>query len=327
MFRFSSLLCRTEEDASPARPLQVRPEPAAAPAWSVALDGSADTSSCVSDRVRRDLDEQMQRLAELLDRVESLDFDEQAAAGDVLTIHSAPARESAIELDHAAEEHFPAAQHDDPAVPFAEPPPGPTFSVLSADGPDQAADTPAPHLVACEIVLASGVFTRPAELAEQELGQPDTLQQPGQSGLPPKCAAKEPSGSSTEISRTGFLMDPAGSSGSTSDPNSAESASVKTGTQRPGIACDYADSGDRHSIGAKQDGGPAAPAAAQQPARRARRASRPGPVDGLVRPNAAAAVAVPQHAESQMLNVLAVCGGLLTLAALLYVAADLLSWF
>jgi hypothetical protein len=87
MFQFSNLLTRQDAGAGGRRPSTA--DSHAGPS----SPGTADEDSCagdagqfVSDRVRRDLDDQMQRLADLLDRVESQEFDREVESADIFSL-------------------------------------------------------------------------------------------------------------------------------------------------------------------------------------------------------------------------------------------------
>ena len=79
MLRFSSLLSKSEPGER-----QRRNESGATADGTVASGSPEPTSQPGSDRARREIDEQMKRLADLLDRVESLDFEQQAVADAAL---------------------------------------------------------------------------------------------------------------------------------------------------------------------------------------------------------------------------------------------------
>ena len=86
MFQFSSLLTRPEADQSRRRVTVDKPTNSP----HISTDETRDTDflrdHCVSDRVRQHLDEQMQRLADLLNRVESQEFDQEASTADIFSM-------------------------------------------------------------------------------------------------------------------------------------------------------------------------------------------------------------------------------------------------
>jgi len=87
MFQFSTLLTRQDAGISRRRPSAANPQPVRLSAHDNADDSLASPADhCVSDRVRRDLDDQMLRLGELLDRVESLEFEREAEAAEIFSI-------------------------------------------------------------------------------------------------------------------------------------------------------------------------------------------------------------------------------------------------
>lgn len=87
MFQFSTLLTRPDAGTNRRRLSDADPEPRSS---SARLNDENSLMSaagqCVTDRVRRDLDDQMQRLAELLDRVESLEFEREAESADIFSL-------------------------------------------------------------------------------------------------------------------------------------------------------------------------------------------------------------------------------------------------
>jgi hypothetical protein len=146
MFQFSRLLSKSASRVRPDDGLEHCESPDAEPA--------VQASDCVSERVRRDLDEQMARLQQLLDRVESLEFEQAAASADLFS----------TQPEVSPTEPQPASAHDPTASEAARQvsqAPGITCDAAAVPnwgGMDQAATQP--QLSACEIVLGGGVRAR-----------------------------------------------------------------------------------------------------------------------------------------------------------------------
>ncbi|GEM_PF-4600175 len=192
MFQFSSLLARTEAERDPRRAKHAAPPAVAAavevhPNASLIADELASTSNAsVSERVRRDLDEQMQRLADLLDRVESLDVERGGAIDEMLSAVESCTRE-------------PAAPHktdDSPlAVPAELQPNSPndalgelgerpvlTIEPLAVAASDVMTNEP---INRCEVILGNGNATNLADLPPQSgKGAPSGRSRPQPSFAP-----------------------------------------------------------------------------------------------------------------------------------------------
>ncbi len=184
MFQFSSLLNKKNAEEGGRWKTLAFPQsgPASVRDRSVSVGMAAE--QCISDRVRRDLDEQMQRLADLLDHVESLDFAREAATSDFLTSDaSLPTPEATNERTATANPDRPrddsnaqtasathvaaipdtntdatkASSLVKPSNPIAES--GPISSLA------QTSQQPSRCGGACEVILSSGAVKNIAELA------------------------------------------------------------------------------------------------------------------------------------------------------------------
>jgi len=150
MFQFSLLLNKAESAAR----LRLRSDRISATATPHArladADGlaSATASTTSPEQARRELDEQMQRLGDLLDRVESLEFDREAAASEIFSVPpGSPPRISPISVQDDA----PRDKDDDDAELVLEEPPV-TIELMR------------PVRAACELKLTSGVFSDSAQV-------------------------------------------------------------------------------------------------------------------------------------------------------------------
>ena len=159
MFRFSTLLTKSEAEAGAARPRDPRGDP---PPSSAEKTGHPMASGqCVSDRVRRDLDEQMTRLGELLDRVESLEFDGEAAASEMLTLTEGITRPVPASHGRDVPEEVPVPKQRDAGTR----PAAASGSLQPRDLACEPAERVETHSgIRCELVVPAGVFARMSDL-------------------------------------------------------------------------------------------------------------------------------------------------------------------
>jgi hypothetical protein len=173
MFQFSSLLARTEAEREPRRSKHAAPPADSTaveihPNASLVTDELSSTSNaCVSERVRRDLDEQMRRLADLLDRVESLDVERDNTIDEVLAAVEASAGGPAAH--NAIDDRPLAVPHELQPNRVDEPRPGPadidppvlTITPLASAADESSANEPKP---CCEVILGNGNASSLADL-------------------------------------------------------------------------------------------------------------------------------------------------------------------
>lgn len=381
MFQFSTLLTRQDAGTRRRRPSAADSEAVSSSARANEEDSLTNAAGqCVSDRVRRDLDDQMYRLSELLDRVESLEFEREAEAADIFALGKTdPLEEPAGQARIFDEIEATPGTDDGSPAPYA-----------TAEGDCEVFST---ERAGCDESLASCVVLTPIiPLSTSEiesLTAPSVICNSPGAALLDKQSCTEPIATETrqiempgrvdeapapisprntkptficrEAERPVTPSTPADapiSSGVVQDyrPTPPRAIAESTPALETGATCGCLTSGTDEATSSAGANRPSSftpdcptPSPIQALASSHSHArSRPAQVEAtkhdspIVPPHRSLrrtlAIELPPASDtvslqpfkfggSQILNILAVIGGLLTLSALAYVASDLASWF
>lgn len=265
MFQFSSLLTRSDAESSRRRLSASSPSPISPSVQSNDEDSLTNPAGqCVSDRVRRDLDEQMQRLADLLDRVESIEFERETETADI-------------------------------------------FSLGRNDLPEETAVQPQ---------IFSGTKSTQWDLNNGSSAQ-DATAESGRDSEPTRNATGD------DLLRTSVVLPP-------TVPLSFDEIDSLAGLA---VICNSPGSVLLDSEPCTEPVGNESPAAPEMDTEikssviRPRRSLRSALATESTTTDDSVSLSMSEFNRSQALNILAAVVGLLTLAVLAYVAADLASWF
>jgi hypothetical protein len=176
--------------------------------------------------------------------------------------------------------------------------------------------TIAPHHVDCEIILSDGVRSRPRELPETEhCSDKPAAHRVALSPPVPEAPSRAREKLKSPAERLGDVTD------------EQYSFPKSTAQPTPGLVQEYGAS-DEPPFGSATASDLQATESAEprRPELRLRRSLRTTR-HAQRAPAVTAAATAPGATESRTLSLLAVFGGLLTLAALLYIVGDLVSWF